>query len=98
MMEAKVRSVFLDGEPIDEQELDAGIEAWAVYLYAVDFNALHPLYPLLIWNAAFLGPDLIKNGEKIAVSLGLKKKSVVAIVRGTASVSDFKEVKGERVT
>lgn len=94
-MEAKLRSVFLDGEPIDAQELDAGVEAWAVYLYAVDFNALHPLYPLLIWNAAFLGPDLIKNAEKIAAMMGLKKKSVESVVRGTA---DLREVKGMRVT
>lgn len=63
--ESKLRQLVLDGEPADKQEMDAGIEAWAGFFYSIGFNALHPAYALIIFNASFLGPDLIKQREKI---------------------------------
>lgn len=65
MGEGKLREFVLGGDPADKEEMAAGIEAWAGVLYAYGFNPLHPLFAFYVFQATFLGPDLIKNREKI---------------------------------
>lgn len=97
--ESKLRQVLLGGEAADPEEMAAGLDAWSAYLYAIDFNALHPLYAVLMFNAAFLGPDMVRNWDKIANLVTGKKPAYRDPIMRPVAVPPpaEKEIKGERL-